>query len=52
MSNIQKLHADLIDRVEREVNRRFGGECDLRSIVKITVEQIDVLEKEKSQATG
>lgn len=38
--NVEKLHADTIDRVERYVNQYHGGECDMRTLIRVIIKQL------------
>lgn len=40
-TKVQKLHADMIDRVERYVNQYHGGSTDIRSLVGVIIKLID-----------
>ena len=42
---IEKLHAGTIDRVERYINEFHGGECDMRTLIRVIIK---LLEKERA----
>jgi hypothetical protein len=37
---IEKLHADTIDRVERYINQYHGGECDMRTLIRVIIKKL------------
>lgn len=44
--NIEKLHADTIDRVERYINQYHGGDCDIRTLIRVIIKQLAIASAE------
>jgi hypothetical protein len=39
-TKVEKLNADVIDRVERYINRNHGGDCDMRTLIRVIITQL------------
>lgn len=47
---VEKLHADTIDRIERYINQYHGGECDVRTLVRIVIKQLAAEQETRSKS--
>lgn len=39
-ARVERLYADVIDRVERHINQFHGGDTDMRSLIRVILKQI------------